>query len=335
MKLLLILLTVFAPALLFAQITGSDNFDDNVTDPDIWLEYATGDGLLQDANSRLEFTGTGASTNHRYWANASYDSDFEIIFKSSNTVDATLGTYPSIGIEIYPAGRTDLLLNVRNSAYYVNIPGVFTGSSRDIIANFYNNSVLNPATPVQPNIWSAFEIGIRLYYESDSSVITLYYDDNVTNGYQWTEWVSFGIDGDSDGDHNQDFGITSGTAGELEIALYGSASNIAISSGQMYIDDFVANQVLSYDQPEATIATAVVVDFDSQWNGVYSIEKTTDLENASFNQVRLEGTGTNFEVVTPSEEAPANSIIGTGETMRIIDFTTNQNTSFYRVVLEE
>jgi len=103
MKLLLILLTVFAPALLFAQITGSDNFDDNVTDPDIWLEYATGDGLLQDANSRLEFTGTGASTNHRYWANASYDSDFEIIFKSSNTVDATLGTYPSIGIENLPS----------------------------------------------------------------------------------------------------------------------------------------------------------------------------------------------------------------------------------------
>ncbi len=326
---------LLVPSVIFSQIAGFDNFDDNTIDPAIWPEYASGDGLLQDANMRLEFTGTAQATNHRYWANASYDSDFEIIFNVSNTTDATLGTYPSIGVEIYPAGRTDLLLNVRNSGYYVNLPGVYTGPSRDILANFSNGGILNPAAPEQPNMYSAFEVGVRLFYESDTSVITVYYDTDVTNGYQWTELSSFGLDGDSDGTHNEDFGITSGTGGELEIALYGSASNVAIASGDMYIDDFEANQVLSYSEPAPSIAPAMIIDFDTQWNGSYVVEKSTELESGPFNPVRLEGSGTTLEIVTPTVEAPANTITGTGETYRIIDFISSQNNAFYRVTLQD
>lgn len=338
------LLALVLPGLLFAQFSGSDNFDDNALDTALWLELdpdANDDGLLQEINGRLEFTGTGTASQYRYWANASYDSDFEIIFNVLNTVNATnFLNFPSIGLEIYPSGQTEPLLNIRNGGYF------YSGApSRDIMVNFFSSggTVLNPSLPIQPSIYSPYEVGIRVYYESDTSLITVYYDSDITNGYQWTPLtntsdgsvITFGIDSDTDGVYNQDFGITSGNEGQLEIALYGFASNIAVTSGQMYIDNFVANQVTSYNTPIPTIAPAMVVDFDTQWNGVYTVEKSTELESGPFTAVRLEGTGSTLEVSIPTDEAPANTIIGTGESFKIIDFTTGQQEAFYRISLGE
>ncbi len=343
------LIALVLPGLLFAQFSGSDDFNDNVLDSVIWLEFdpdTTDDGVLQEANGRLEFTGTGTASQYRYWANASYDSDFEIIFNVLNTVNAEVlppfgtSTYPSIGIEIYPSGQTSPVLNVRNSGY------IFSGApSRDILVNFFSNegTVLNPSPPVQPLIFSPYEVGIRLYYESETSLITVYYDSDITNGYQWTpltdasdgSTITFGIDGDTDGSYNQDFGITPGSGGQLEIGLYGAASNVAITSGQMYIDNFVANQVTSYNTPTPTITPAMVLDFETQWNAVYTVEKSTELETGPFTPVRVDGVGTTFEISLPTEDAPANTVIGTGESFKIIDFTSGQQEAFYRISVSE
>jgi hypothetical protein len=345
-----LLLALVFPGLLFGQFSISDNFDDNATDATLWLDFdpvTTDDSALQEINNRLEFTGSGTSTHYRYSANASYDSDFEVIFKVLNSVNAQVvlpagtSTYPSIGVEIYPAGQTTPVLNVRNGGY------LFSGApSRDIIANFFsaNGTVLNPASPEQPLLFSPYEVGIRLYYESDTSVITVYYDSDVTNGFQWTQLMSmtdgttpvtWGIDSDSDGLYNEDFGITAGTGGQLEIGLYGSADNNTIISGQMYIDDFTANQVTSYSAPSTSVSPAMIVDFDTQWNGVYTVEKSTELDTGPFTPVRVDGNGTTLEISLPTEDTPANTIIGTGESFKIIDFTTGQQEAFYRVTVSE
>lgn len=220
MKLLgLLLPALLSPICLFAQFTGSDNFDDNTLNTETWLEIAaTGDGVLQEINSRLEYTGTGTSSQYRYWANASYDADFEIILQTANTTIATSGTFASVGIEIYPSGATNPVFNVRNASYYVSSVD-YTGPSRDILANFFDGATLNPAFPAQPLMFSAGVVGLRLFYESDTAVVTVSYDMDVSDGYQWTELSSFGLDGDTDGTYNQDFGITAGSGGELEVAV--------------------------------------------------------------------------------------------------------------------
>ena len=75
-------------------------------------------------------------------------------------------------------------------------------------------------------MFSAGVVGLRLFYESDTAVVTVSYDMDVSDGYQWTKLSSFGLDGDTDGTYNQDFGITAGSGGELEVAVYGSTLGI-------------------------------------------------------------------------------------------------------------
>ena len=67
------------------------------------------------------------------------------------------------------------------------------------------------------------------------------------NGYQWTELSSFGLDGDSDGTHNKT-SITSGTKGGWKLYPW-QRLKCGYCFREMYIDDFVANQVLSYSEP--------------------------------------------------------------------------------------
>lgn len=324
--------TLLSSVSLFGQLTGSDNFDDNTLNSEAWLEIAaSGDGLLQEVNNRLEFTGSGTSSQYRYWANASYDSDFEIILETLNSTTAADETFASVGIEIYPSGATTPLLNVRNGSYFVQ----GFGGSRDILANFFNGATLNPASPVQPLVFSAGVVGLRLFYESDTAVVTVSYDIDVSDGYQWTELSSFGLDGDTDGAHNQDFGITAGAGGELEIALYGASYGVTVVSGELYADAFEASQTLTFTAPTPTILPAMIVEFESQFGATYVVEKSTSLESGPFSAVHIEDSGTVLRALTPTTEKPANTITGTGETFQVVDDTSGQSEAFYRITLQE
>ena len=324
--------TLLSSVSLFGQFTGSDNFDDNTLDSEAWLEIAaSGDGLLQEVNSRLEFTGSGTSSQYRYWTNASYDADFEIILQTANSTTAAEGTFASVGIEIHPSGATNPLVNVRNGSYFVQ----GFGGSRDILANFFNGASLIPALPVQPGMYMTGVVGMRLFYESDTAVVTVYYDVDVSDGYQWTELSSIGLDGDADGAHNQDFGITAGTGQELEIALYGASFGVAVASGELYADAFEASQTLSFTVPTPTILPAMIVEFESQFGATYVVEKSTSLESGPFSPVHIEDTGTVLRALTPTTEKPANTITGTGETFQVVDDTSGQSGSFYRISLQE
>ena len=328
-------MSLFSIVSLFGQFTGSDNFDDNTLNSEIWLEVAaSGDGLLQETNNRLEFTGTNTSSQYRYWANASYDSDFEIILQTVNSTIATSNTFASVGVEIYPSGATNPLLNVRNASYYVSSTG-YTGPSRDILANFFDGATLNPALPAQPLLFSAGVVGLRLSYESDTAVVTVSYDMDVSDGYQWTELSTFGLDSDTDGVYNQDFGITAGSGGGLEIAVYGATLGISVTSGDLYADGFEASQTLAFTAPEPNILPAMIVEFESQFGATYAFEKSTNLESNSFSPLHIEDSGTVFRALTPTTEKPANTITGTGETFQVVDDTSGQSQAYYRITLQE
>jgi hypothetical protein len=331
----LFVVTLLSSVSLFGQLTGSDNFDDNTLNSEAWLEIAaSGDGLLQEVNSRLEFTGTGTSSQYRYWNNASYDADFEIILQIANSTIATAGTFASVGVEIYPSGATNPVFNVRNASYYVTSEA-YTGPSRDILANFFDGATLNPALPAQPLIFSATVVGMRIFYESDTAVLTISYDMNVSDGYQWTELSSFGLDGDTDGTYNQDFGITSGTDGAFEVAVYGSTFGIEVASGELYADAFEASQTLTFSAPTPNILPAMIVEFESQFGATYVVEKSTSLESGPFFPLHIEDTGTVLRALTPTTEKPANTITGTGETFQVVDDTSGQSEAFYRISLQE
>lgn len=184
-------------------------------------------------------------------------------------------------------------------------------------------------------MFSAGVVGLRLFYESDTAVVTVSYDMDVSDGYQWTELSSFGLDGDTDGTYNQDFGITAGSGGELEVAVYGSTLGISVASGELYAYGFEASQTLAFTTPTATILPAMIVEFDSQFGATYAVEKSTSLESGPFSAIHIEDTGTVLRALTPTTEKPANTITGTGETFQVVDDTSGQSEAFYRITLQE
>ena len=95
-----------------AIFTGSDNFNDNFKDPSLWGSDASqGSGALNETDSRLEYTGSGAgiSDSNRPWIPnyASFISAWELRLDVSNSHVAAAGEVSSFGIEVFQRGDAE------------------------------------------------------------------------------------------------------------------------------------------------------------------------------------------------------------------------------------
>jgi hypothetical protein len=316
------------PLAALGQFTGNDDFADNTVDPLLWLPLAaTGNGELVETNGQLEYTGSGNSSQYYAWANASYDEDFEVILRTGNTAaPAAAGQFAAIGIEIYPAGDSTKAFNVRHGAYFVN----GFGASRDILANFFDNGALLPALPFQPLTSFPADAAIRLSYESDTAVFSVFYDDNPTDGIEWVLLTTFGVDGDTQGATNLDFGLAAG--GQFEVLVFANTIGSTALAGELTADDFQASQNVVFTAPVAEINPAVIVEFASQFGAAYRVQKSTDLGGASgFFDVDVIGVGDTFRIVPDGQGA--DTLTGTGQPIFILD-TTQEERGFYRIALD-
>jgi len=312
----------------YAQFSGMDNFDDNSLDIVRWApQSAVGNASWQESNENLEFNtqGNGAEFQYLFWGNASYDEDFEIIFRTTNTsMPEGFTEFGGIGLEIYPAGSATTRLNVRHGSYWVSN----FGPSRDILANFFTGAVATPTFPVQPLTIFPKNAAIRVAFSSATKVFTVYYDDLPTDGVQWTQLSTFGVSSAANGVHNVNFGLSSG--GFFDVYVYARTDSLDADFGDMTLDDFqaFAGGVTS---PAPQTATASVVEFQTRLGDTYSVLKSTDLSaQPAFTAVALSGAGDTYRVV-PAGEGVA-QITGTGNPVRILDPTTDQNEAFYKLV---
>jgi len=313
------------------QYGGVDDFDDNSVDPLRWVVLPPlGSGALTENNQRLEFNSSGSGTELQYyaWADANYDEDFELVFRAANTtMPDSLNEFAGIGIEIYPAGSATTRLNVRLGSYSVTN----FGPSRDLLANFFVGTASIPTFPVQPATVFPKAVAVRVVYDSALKVFTVFYDENTTDGVQWTQLSTFGVSSAGNGANNADFGLGSG--GQFDVFVYGRSDNLDVDSGELLMDDFQLVEG-GASEPDTVLSESAAVEFTTQIGKSYAVHKSTDLTaDPAFASVQLAGSEGTYRIV-PAGQGKA-LVTGTGNTIFILDSTRPSNeAAFYKIVTQ-
>jgi hypothetical protein len=327
---------LLVPFLCSGQFAGEDDFDDNSFNGEQWFALeALGSGSLVERNQSIEFDSSGSDTEWQYfaWSDASYDEDFELVFRVANTtMPQASGEFAGIGLEIYPNTSMTTRLNIRLGAYHVTD----FGPSRDVLANFFSvtDSVASslPTFPEQPAATFPKAAAIRVAFDNTSKVFTVYYDANPTDGVQWTQLSTFGVDSDADGANNFDFGLTAG--GLFNVFVYARTDNLDAEFGDLVLDDFQAIQG-SPVAPTPSLANAAAVNLSTQLGESYSLLRSTDLAaDPAFVAVNLIGGGELYRIASESEQG-VSTVSGTGNVIQILDpnLSTHEK-AFYKIVVQ-
>jgi hypothetical protein len=105
---------------------------------------------------------------------------------------------------------------------------------------------------------------VRMAFNSGTKVITVFYDLDTGNGYQWVQYGSFGLAGTGGADFNTDWGLTD--ADLFLLYVYGYSDHMTITSGQLFGDNFVESGGVvppPPQPPEGTIGTEITMNGSS------------------------------------------------------------------------
>jgi hypothetical protein len=221
-----------------ALADSSDDFNDNSKDSSKWgADQTINSGQFNETNQRLEYTVAGGTPEDDVWrpwvlTRFPYDADWTVQFDVFNS------TSPSAIVQVNSMG-----ILIQNTVTATN----------DIYAELYSSAL--GGLPARTGFSAQLEAGdtnlggadaqggngvtnaaIRVVFASASKVLTVYYDVNVTDGYQWVQQATFGLAGAGGTDANADWGM--GAADQFSISLYGYSAFMTITSGQMQVDNF-------------------------------------------------------------------------------------------------
>jgi hypothetical protein len=242
-----IALALFSAVLLvrmqaFADSDG-DDFNDNSKNTSKWgSDKTVHNGKLTETNGRLEYTVNAGGIEDDAWrpwilTRFPYTADWEIqldVFNAS--APSVLDQVDSIGILIQPTKSA--LVTATNEIFlelYSSTEGGLpyrTGFHAELSDAGYtvgtvdsegDNGVTNGA--------------IRISFTSSNKVFTLYYDTDVSDGYQWVQQATFGVfaSGGTNGNAYWELGDTN----QFVVSIYGYSAGVTIPSGQMFVDNFL------------------------------------------------------------------------------------------------
>ena len=203
-----------------ANLSGSDDFDDNVMDPAKWL-VALGDSLTE-TNSRLEYSGSSVEASSA-WAwklnSGSYVQDWAVSLDVVNSVnEATL----SDQFITYGLGVPDPLNGIFSLELRVGEDGGPSDPYRYLSTAYDDgdNEVFQHQLPL-----SSDSVRLQISFDASAKVLTSYYDAGggmtVLTNYDASTWVM------DDGD-------------EFTIAVLGWSKDVSPVSGEVFGDNFVA-----------------------------------------------------------------------------------------------
>jgi hypothetical protein len=217
-----------------------DDFNDNSKDPELWGSDITfeGSGTILETGGRLEFRSASSMGTHytsRPWIASvmPYTQNWEATLDTTNlTLPTHNDEVNSFGISVFDEGNFGSEVFVEMYAsHYDGAParnGFYGAVSNDGEFVAEVDSFADDQTAING--------AVRITFDSTAKVLTLYYDEDRTNGYQWTGLGSFSVDGDGGTDGNTNWGLTS--ADRFILAIYGYTEQMPISAGQMYGDNF-------------------------------------------------------------------------------------------------
>ena len=268
LALILLCLTGFGPVVLFSNqafATGGDDFNDNSKDLTKWGEDIIGRGkcAMNEVNSRLEYTCKSASVELNEvihpWilTELPYNANWEMQIDITNNTQLTKnGQWANLGIGIMsPYTKEDGIFAGLYASTYYGLP-VSKGLWAELDAG--GIAVASIMTDV-PGLTSG---AIRFAYASGTKVITVYYDTDPSNGYQWTEYASYGVDGSGGISGNVNWGLTD--SDKFRPIVYGYSELVSITSGQLYGDNFQETGGVVPPPPElspyeGTIGTQITI----------------------------------------------------------------------------
>jgi hypothetical protein len=229
--------SLLGPLATFAASTG-DNFDDNVVSPSRWGRDQTfGRGVLLEKNHRLEYTCSAPSLtedgSNRPWVltRFPYNGDWEVqVDVFDNSIPSQAFQVNSAGIIIYSphSADTDVYMELYSTGF--GLPFSTTGFHTEMEIDGDDVGIGDSGVTGDTNG------AVRLRWDSTNHVLTAYYDQDVSDGYDWVELASFGLAGSGGVTGNGNWGMTD--ADQFFLQLYGYSAGMVVSSGQMYLDNF-------------------------------------------------------------------------------------------------
>jgi hypothetical protein len=225
-------------------IDDGDNFNDNSVDVTKWgADTVFGHGVLTETGQHVEFTvssGTKFDEVDRPWIRSQFPTtnDWDIILNVNNAASGLpKGAVASIGF--YIRSWKDPFDNISAEMYTSMNPG---GTARGFYSSlFTDNQYVQSADTLDLGITVG---AIRVSFDSTAKVLSLWYDTNPADGYQWTLYASYGI--------NNSGGITAATnwnltgADRFELVLYGYGTKAPVAAGQIFCDDLATTQGVNF-----------------------------------------------------------------------------------------
>jgi hypothetical protein len=228
-----VIMALFSFAQTFAA--SSDDFNDNIKNPSKWGTDLQRGMFLTETNQRLEYTGRSGefSGSARPWILTQFPSnaDWEIQIDTFNVTSPIT----SFRIEIHSPHNQGV-----SAELYSWPPGGGLGPVRRGFRSSISSAAGSDGSADSGDI-GATNGAVRIAFDSATKVITVFYDEDVTNGYQWVEYGSFGIAGVGGANGNTNWGLTDGE--QFSAFVYGSSAfpflPRSVTSGQMFGDNFM------------------------------------------------------------------------------------------------
>jgi hypothetical protein len=218
--------------------TSGDDFNDNSKDPTKWgTDTKLGHGVLTERLTHLEYTVSSPTTEDDAWRpwilhRFPFNADWELQFDVANTTTPNLNfQVNSMGVLIQPVKY----------------------STNDIFVELYSSSLGGP--PARTGFLAELDTGdqtlgsvdkegaagvtngaFRIIFYATNKVFEVYYDVDVSDGYQWVGHASFGVAGTGGVDGDTDWGL--GDDDQFAVSIYGYSSGMIITSSQMVVDNF-------------------------------------------------------------------------------------------------
>ena len=250
-----------------ADFNGTDDFNDNSTNPALWGPDLIAGGQLTEANGRLEYTTIGIPTGNpvavRPWILnfGSYTQNWEIQID----VSMPLSPYKGISLPLAVFPGTDL-----NTAF-VNRFGVELNQFQDYgdQLKFQSTVSANSTESVVGRVVTiSTSAALRIAFDANTKVLSAYYDeDGPVCGHSWTLLGSTNVPTAWNMTSSSVFGVA--VAGSSQVGSVVSADNV-------FFDNFVDSSGNNPNLSIALIGSEVVLAWATNGPAVH-LESTSTL----------------------------------------------------------
>jgi hypothetical protein len=210
----------------------------------------------KEVNGRLEYRCPNDSWTYevnRPWilTEFPYNKDWEMQIDVTNNMQLTDPEWTSFGIGVISPYTSD---NIAYAELYASGGGHRFYADVETTTDYYS---------VQTGDLGVTTGAVRLSFDSTNKVISVSYDTDPSDGYQWVSYGSFDIDGSGNGTYGSvNWGLTA--TDKLLPFVYGYSQWTKISGGHLYGDNFqetggVAPPLPIPSVPEGTIGTQLTL----------------------------------------------------------------------------